>query len=430
MNSNNLLLKSKLVARLGQMTFLTAAALLVTACSTSKLPPLDPEIFISDLEKAIARDYVYSGSETDSPRWSMDMLYSAALQSLGQKTEAGSRAALLDYLKKMRPEELRPALYTALRGFLNALPVGKNDFGKPESLKWARDPDRSAGVGMVLRMTDPGKFLILDCLEGSAAHRENIQSGLFLEKVDGREVGNMDLDEVVGRIRGPADSEVKINYGGRSATLVRTEVVFRNIVNVSWNLPDESKVEYILLRSTVSGTANQVQGLISGLGPRKALIIDLRKLHQGDFEESFRTADLFVGSGRLGSMMMRNEPIRHFDADVDRIYTGKVYLILGKNSSPFAETLAMAMLTSPDTILMGQDFPGNGFIAKVSNINGGIELRLTGGLILNSEEKPLYSASLPIAVQVDDYLPVRPILSQPDNQDPAQNKLAEILGIK
>ena len=415
--------------------FCAILTLTLAAGCKEKEKPLQADKLFADTEKMIIQHYALRGTGEDGPAFTIPELYGQALARFDEGKKTADRQELIDLLNKKHPDD-RNSIYSALDAFLKALPVGYNNFARPESLKWLRDPDRSAGVGLVIRMTEPGRFLLLDSLEGSASHREKVPTGVYLDKVDGNAVGPMDMDEIVGRIRGPADSEVKLDIQGKTYTLVRSEVRFQNYLNASWELPGGAKTEYIMLRSTLGGgqgqpgTASQLMALVTSLGGRDSLILDLRKLHQGDFDEAFKIADLFVGGGRMGAIQMRGEPVRNFDADPDRVFSGRVFVIIGKNSSPFAETLAMAMSVSPETILVGPEISASGFVAKALPVEGGVELRLTGGFILNNQDKPLYQTGLHPSISTTDYLPSHPPLAEVDPADPAQQKLGSMLGAK
>lgn len=397
------------------------AASLLAFCGPRELPPLDPARVFAETEKAINAHYIFP---TDD--------FSAAYAAAGGGG-AGTLESLVAAIKETPAERRRAEVYRRLNLFLNALPAGRNSFVKPESLVWARDPERKAGVGLVIRREPDGRFFILDTLEGSASHRDGVKTGVFLNKVDGVPVQGLDQEEVIGRIKGKADTEVKIETGAGTHQLVRGQVVFRNILNADWDTADGGKIEYIALRSTLAqgggfpGSASQLKDLLIPMRTRKAVIIDVRKMHLGDIEESFRVADLFVRSGTLGSIRAKNKTDKVFTADTDQVYTGPIFLIIGRHSSPLAETLAMAMKMSPNVKLVGAPTDGKAFLAASSEIAGGIEIRLTSGYVLDGIGRPLFETGLPVDFPIQDVLPQKPPLHEPNPGDPAQVVLAQLL---
>ncbi|MEQ9366079.1 MAG: S41 family peptidase, partial [Leptospirales bacterium] len=399
----------------------------VAACDRKEAPPLNPGELFKNVEGVLAADYYFSEGEG----WNLAGLYGRAQASLGNESGGKTREALVATLEGAPIDERRRNTYTALGAFLDGLPVGYNTFTRAESLLWSRDPERTAGVGLVLRMVGPGRFLAMDSREGSASYRANMEPGHYLAEIDGQPTKDMDLEEVVGRIRGPAESEVILKYeSGESFSLRRGEVSFRNILNAEWSLPDGNRAEYIMLRSTLADTVGQVRGLLARLGRRQSLILDLRRLHHGDYENCFGLANLFVSSGRLGGVRFRDREPVDFVADSEQIFKGPIYVVLGARASPFAETLAAALSVAPNVTLIGEPGEGRAFVSSVTPISGGAEITLTGGLVLGPNDEPLYKTGVPMDATVAAPLPRNPPLTTVDRDDPVQVYLAKKLGMK
>ena len=398
----------------------------LNACSEQKLPPLVPAELFDNVEQTLASDYYYKEGEG----WTLSALYARAQSAIGN-SGGNNREALTAYLAELPADQQRAQTYAALNAFLSGLPVGYNIFTPAESLQWSRDPKRTAGVGLVLRMDGPGRFLAMDTLEGSAAYRENMEPGRYLTEIDGASTKDMDLEEVVGRIRGPADSAVTLKYdNGQVFQLQRGEVSFRNILNATWPLPGGGRAEYLMLRSTLADTVGQIRGLLARLGDREALILDLRRLHHGDYENCFGVASLFVRSGQLGGVRFRDREPVDFVADAEQIFSGPIYVVLGENASPFAETLAAALGVAPNVTLVGTAGKGRAFVSTVTPLSGGIELTLTGGLVLGPQGEPLYETGVAVDVPLTAPLPRNPPLTTVDRDDPVQVFLAKKLGVK
>ncbi len=412
-------------------TCVPVALAFVAACGEEKLPPLNPEKLFAETEEAI-EEYYYFPPGTG---WTKSGIYTAAISAANADSDIqrpGNRKLLVEYLQSLPAEDgtRRTKTYAALGALLSALPAGYNSFTKPESLEWSRDPSRGAGVGLVIRMEQTGRFYAVDTLEGSSSYRAGMEPGRYISKIDGTSVKNMDLEEVVGRIRGPADTEVVIEYDtGKSYNLVRGEVSFRNLLNASWELPGGAKAEYIMLRSTLADTVGQVRGLISRIGARKALILDLRRLHHGDYENCFGVANLFVRTGSLGGMRFKEREPVEFVANSEKIFGGRLYIILGENASPFAEVLAAALSVSPEAKLVGARGGGRAFVSQIRELAGGVELTLTEGLVLGPNGDALYQSGVPVDVSIKSPPPKNPPLAAPDLADPVQAYLARELGL-
>ena len=404
-----------------QLIFIIALSL---SCG-KKNKEIDPAILFNETERAIANNYVFLN---DNKEGLFSEMYSGTLKKMEANPSETGRVGLVKFLNKYEDAEKRLKTYEALKLFLAALPQGNNIFIPPESLSWSRNPEREAGIGLVIRQEGPGKFMAIDTLEGSASNRESMEMGKYIIAVDDVNVSNMDLEELVGRIKGPMDSSVKLTYKDRSYKLVRSRVTFQNILNSKWNLKGGKSAEYIVLRSSLPGTADQLASLSGSLESRDAIVLDVRKLQPGDFSESFKIADLFLGSGRMGSLKTKNEADINFDADPEIVFKKAIFLLVGSYQSPFADAIALALKSSKKVTIIGENLNGKeSFRTKPVKTTSGIELRITTGYILSSDNVPLYKSGIRSDHVVKDILPPHPPLLEADRDDPAQMKAAELI---
>lgn len=410
-----------------RLALLFAAALALSACE-EQLPPLDAETLFQSAETQVREHYYFAGED-----FSVQPLYEAAIYAVTKGADAGmqpSRATLLAVLDSAPPEERRERIYAAMRAFLDALPEGYNTFVRPESLKWQNDPERTAGVGLVLHLEAPGRVLVVDSLEGSASYRQSMQVGRYVTKVDGVAVDGMDIEEVAGRIRGPADTRVLIEYdNGTSFELERGKVSFRNILNATWELPGGEKAEYVMLRSTLGDTAEQLRGLVSRMGERKYLILDLRRMYNGDYEKGFAAANLFVTSGDVGGLRFRTQEPLIAPADAERIFPGQVYVVLGERPSSFAVSFAASLQPASNVTLIGQNAQKGAFVSRVEELPGRALLSVTNGVVTGPDGTPLHESGVQVDRVVDAPLPEATPINIPNQNDPVQVFLAGKFGV-
>ena len=406
------------------------------SCSGPELPPVDPAELVVGLDRIVTSEYYFQNDgQAAKAGETVDLLplYAATLQAarltLQPESAEEARDALVTHLNQVDASELRELIYSCLNAYLGALPGGENTFVRTESRRFQDRESNSAGVGMVLHRQDDGRFLIVDVLEGSAAYRAEIEPGRELARVDGTEIRGRDVEEVVGRIVGTPESEVRLDYAdGASFVLERGAVNFRGIINASWQLTGGGKAEYIMLRNAAADTPGQLRGLLGRLGQREAIVLDLRKHYHGTYEGCFAVADLFRRGARLGSLALRNGNERVFDADNEVLHEGRIFVILGKEASAFAITLAAALAPAPNVTVIGPDMPAHAFLSHVEELSGGIELRITNGVVNGPDGQALYRQQAQVDVEMPVDLPMRGPLESPDPNDPVQIRVGEMLG--
>lgn len=399
--------------------------LLLNSCGKS-FEKINPDELFTEVESSLDQYYIFYNNSNKNKI--LANAYSSALKSISPNFQNSGKQELIAALNLYNDTEKRVNTYKALSAFLSSLPKGINTFIPPESLFWSKDPKRDSGIGLIIRQEAPGRFIAIDALEGSASHREKIKMGKYITAVDDRSVSDMDIEELVGRIKGPLDSVVKLSFNDRSYKLVRSRVSFQNILNSSWNFPGGKKIEYIVLRSAIEGSSGQIESLIENLSDTDAIVLDIRKMQLGNFSESFKIADLFISSGRMGSLKTKNHPDQIYNADQKVIFKKNIYLIVGKYQSPFADAITIALQPAENITVIGSDIKTrDSFISKIVSTESGVELRITTGYILDPDNLPVYEKVIKADHKVSAILPVNPPLSEPDPEDAAQMKIVKLL---
>ncbi|MBL8019607.1 MAG: hypothetical protein JNM27_08095 [Leptospirales bacterium] len=405
---------------------LVLASFMLTACGKASVPPISPEKVFADTESAITAHYFEA---PDAPPADFSKLYGAAIAALEtQGAEKADRATLVKAIQAQGEAKVRERTYKALSSFLSALP-GSNDFTRPEGLLLVEDKERQAGIGVLLTRQGPGRFLVLDTLEGSPAQLAGIKPGYVLKTIDGLEVKDMDIEEVAGRIRGKEGSTVKLTFLGGEAEPRRGKINLINYSNNTWSTSTGGQVEILSLRTALPGAADDLKNFLKKMGTRSAFVLDLRKLQQGDYEECFKIADLFVGKRKIGAMISKGST-REIQSDGDILFTGPIYVLVGKNSSAAADVLAAAIRSSLEVNLIGSDRPGLAYLTEHVMIDGGIQLHITRGVISDGDNYLLPRRAVKMDINVDDYLPVSPPGPKPSPEDPAHKQLMTMLGLK
>lgn len=399
-------------------------------CSEKSVSVEDPHKLFSSIETTISENYVLKAENAD---FHIPGLYGKAYESItGTKKESSSIDEVSGLISAISDsDEKAKKMTAAARAMLESLPIGTNQYYPPLSIAYSSDPDRKGGVGLVVRELERGVYMIVDSIEGSASHRERVQIGQKLLEVDGKPVDTMDLDEVVGRIRGPIDSSVTLKLSEQEVTLIRASVPFSNLRSNRWRYNDG--FAYVFqLRSTLPGTAKELKDAIMQSKNMKTMILDIRKVNYGNFKEAFKVADL-VRTGKenkpLGGVYMRGSGLQMFEPDEDELFNGKIYVLVDRLASPVSEVLALALSESDDVVLIGQKLSGQCFLSQAKPTDAGGEIRIAEGYVVTADRTPFYESGLAVDYKVDQYLPFHPPFDRPDPSDPAHQKLAELLDL-
>ncbi len=407
---------------LATVTLIALILILPVSCKKEAEPRLDAGAIFSKVDELVVANYFF----TDSTDYSPKKLYGAAMESLEASDPEPGRDLLIKKLQSYPPEEHNAKLYSALRAYVAALPEGYNEVIEASSLNSSNDPRKTAGTGMVLRKDGRGKFFLADVLESSPAGREHVIPGGYLKSVDGTPLDNIDdLETVVGMVKGQPDTELTVQVEDRQYKLIRGPAEMRDFLHATWKNSDGKSIEVIMLRAALNGTSNRLSDYILGLQGRSALVLDLRKLQSGSDRECFAIADSLMGESLLGTVIAKGKPEEKMKSDPDQAFTGKLYIITGRNSSALAQLIGKSLETREKTTFVGNPPPRNLFLSSRYSLPGGAQLQLTNGHIFDRDGKPMESQELHIDEVTSEFLPANPPLSDPDPADPAQKWIAE-----
>jgi carboxyl-terminal processing protease len=206
----------------------------------------------------------------------------------------------------------RPALqaqrltYGAISGMVDALgDTGHSRFLSPERLEAYRTfaQGQFEGIGAYVEVKD-GHVVIAAPMDGSPAQRAGLRAGDVILKVDGENVANLPLDEVVKRVMGPEGTSVTLTIlshdtgQARDVTLVRARIT---VHNVTWQRLPGTTVAHVRLVAFSHGATEDLRKALQEIQQQglTQVILDLRNDPGGLLDEAVSTTSQFLGSGNV-----------------------------------------------------------------------------------------------------------------------------------
>jgi len=206
-----------------------------------------------------------------------------------------------------RSPELREELIEAAAdGMMRRMDPHSNFFTQDEHERWNLDLRRDyGGIGAYVDQVGEEKFFtITRPIYSGPAYEAGLRSRDQILKVDGWETtGVKDINEIIGRLKGPAGTPVTITVFRRGwtetkeMTLARQQII---IPSVTYDmLPGD--IGYIELATFASKSADEMVRALVDLQSRgmKGLILDLRNNTGGFLEVAQMLVGLLCGEGKL-----------------------------------------------------------------------------------------------------------------------------------
>jgi len=281
---------------------------------------------------------------------------------------------------------IKPKLmtYGAISGMVDSLgDTGHSRFLTPEMVKQERNLTKGEleGIGAEVQMKN-GQLVIVAPIDGSPAQRAKLKPGDVIQKVDGKEVSGLPLDQAVDFILGPAGSAVKLTIldphtrQTRDITIIRARVTLHN---VAWKQLPDTTVAHLRVATFSKGVTKELREFLSDIQKEKltGLILDLRNNPGGLYDEAVSTASQFLRSGNVLLEKNALDNIRPVPVQPGGVATAvpMVVLINGGTSSG-AEIVAGALQDARRAKLVGEKTFGTGTVLQTFSLSDGSALML------------------------------------------------------
>jgi carboxyl-terminal processing protease len=372
--------------------FLTGLILLLGACTISPDPGPEARAAAEQLSADInARSAYYSASpEQTEPDIKLfarvfERVRSDYVRSVDQDILlAAAATAIEDADPKPGDSNRNWLVERAMKGMLESLDPYSTYLPETEySAMKESMHGRFGGLGIQIAAPEKGGgVVVVTPLEGTPADRAGLRPGDIITHVDGKNILEKTLREVVNELRGDVGTRVVLTIERESTSAFDVPLV-RDVIRVdvvNWRL--EGEFGYLRIASFTENTAEEVEDAVQEirqhLGGRMAgLIIDLRNNPGGLLVESVAVSDAFIESGDIVSTKGRTSKQRYRATTGDIVGGLPIVVLINKGSASAAEILAGALKDHDRAILIGSRSYGKGTVQTIIPMGQGTAMKLT-----------------------------------------------------
>ncbi|MGD2105740.1 MAG: S41 family peptidase [Anaerolineae bacterium] len=291
--------------------------------------------------------------------------------------------------------------YAAIRGMLDTLGDKYTAFIEPDVAAVLEEDATGEfeGIGAFVDLDEDGKLRIVDTFEGGPAARAGLQPEDRVIAVDGESLVGDPLYEAIGKIRGPANSEVTLTVEREESpepftvTLTRARL---EIPVVEREMRDDG-IGYIrLYEFSATATDSLEEGLEALLEEDpKGIVLDLRQNPGGWLDQAIDVSDLFLGDKLVAVERFSDGREREFEARAGDIAEEVPLVVLVNNGSASAsEIVAGALQDHERAVLVGTSTFGKGSVQRPFNLSDGSELRVTVALWFTPDDQRIQGQGL------------------------------------
>jgi carboxyl-terminal processing protease len=290
---------------------------------------------------------------------------------------------VMDYIYHHHIDKPEPGQLSegAITGMLERLNDPYTEYLSEDILKEYKEMLDGDFVGVGLRLQENGQYpQVIGLIDNSPASHSDIKPGDFIIKVNGNDIADMFLDEVVAKIRGPEGTAVTLTLRRDSLDI---EVILKRTPLTSPTV-DSSKLSgnigYIVVHSFGSQTADEFSSELDGLVSEgvKGIVVDLRNTPGGYLQAAVDIAGNFLQNK---SIVVTTED-RDSNSDEYRsqdsvLWNGPLMILMNEYTASASEVLAGALQDYGKAVLLGDTSYGKGVVQSIIPLESGGALKLT-----------------------------------------------------
>ncbi|SHE27841.1 MULTISPECIES: S41 family peptidase [Caloramator] len=236
------------------------------------------------------------------------------------------------------------------------------------------------GIGVSLEKGEYG-ILITGVFENSSAKQSGILPGDIIVEVDGVDVKNKSLEDVIVSIRGKEGTYVKLKIKRKSdlleynlkRTKISTTTVRGQIIN--------GHIGYISLFSFEENTNTEFLNVYNSLKSKGAdiFILDVRNNGGGFIDSAVKVLSNFIGNNNSVILTDKNGIQTKIKSDVvpSKLINDRFILLTNENSVGSTEIIAAALKDYNKALIIGNKTYGKGTLQDYFELSNGDVIKLT-----------------------------------------------------
>jgi len=240
-----------------------------------------------------------------------------------------------------------------------------------------------SGIGAEMGKNDNNQIIIVSPISGFPADKAGLHAKDIITAINGESTSAMSVDTAVGKIRGPANTNVKLDIirGGNQ------QLTF-NIKREKITLPSvksktlDGNIGYISINQFTQDTNNLATKAAQQFKTQnvKGIVLDLRGNPGGLVDAAVGVCNLWLKSGQMIMQEKKgNQVINTYTADgANNILNGIPTVVLVDGGSASAsEITAGALHDNNAATIVGEKSFGKGVVQQIFNLSGGAEAKIT-----------------------------------------------------
>ena len=262
------------------------------------------------------------------------------------------------------------------------------------------------GIGATVTQNVNTKVItIVKPFVNGPAYNAGLLPNDIVYKVDGEDVTNNDLSEVVSRMKGEEGTEVKVTVI-REGKAEPIELVIKRgkieVPTIEYKML-ENKIGYISVAEFDKVTASQYRSAIEALEKQgmKALVVDVRNNPGGRLETVVDMLDRMLPKGLIVYQEDKNGIRDEEESTNKEKFTKPLAVLINGNSASASEIFAGAIQDYKIGTIVGTTSFGKGIVQSIIPLNDGTAVKVTVSKYFTPNGRNIHGTGITPDIEVD-----------------------------
>jgi carboxyl-terminal processing protease len=268
-------------------------------------------------------------------------------------------------------------VYSAITGMLQTLDPHSSFMSPTDYARMReRQEGRYYGLGISIQVVD-GNITVFTVFEGSPAYQKGLRRGDIIAVIEGEETKGWQVDQAVGKLRGPKGTTVNISitragYEKPIALQVPRDEVRMPTIHAAVML--DATTGYIRLQDFGESTDQELGRALRDLTQQgmRRLVLDLRENPGGALDQAIKVSNRFLPRGDLIVYTRGRAP----NSDQDYHATERseylnvpMVTLVNRNSASASEIVAGALQDHDRSLIVGETTFGKALVQSVYKVS-------------------------------------------------------------
>ncbi len=239
-----------------------------------------------------------------------------------------------------------------------------------------------SGIGAQLGKDDQDTIIVVAPISGYPAEKAGMRAKDAIVSINGTSTTGMSIDEAVSKIRGPKDTDVKLEIirngtERKELTITRQDIKIPSVEHEI--LPGD--IGYIQITQFWDDTASLVNKAVDEFKQAnvKSVIVDLRSNPGGSLDAAVNVANIWLPQGKTILQEKRDKKVvqTYTATGSASLLNTPTVVLINEGSASASEIVAGALKDNKAATLIGVKSYGKGSVQKIIPLGNGGELKVT-----------------------------------------------------